>query len=334
MSTPLEIRLSNGRQFPSVDGLSLLDSAAQAGLVLEHSCRTGRCGACKTRLLGGSVAPVLSLNCLTEAERNAGWVLTCASRATSDVHLDTEDLGALADLKLMTLPARIDELKLLSDTVMQVRLRLPPNHGFRYLPGQYVNLIGPGGLKRAYSIANAPSADGKLEFHIKRLAGGQMSRYWFEQAKANDLLRFEGPRGSFFLRPTAGVNLLLLATGTGYAPIQALLQDLAQRPAAEQPATVQLVWGGRTPADFYQPAPELPPHCPPLRYSPTLSRPDATWQGERGYVQDVVLRNPSELGNTWVYACGLDAMINSAQTSLTQAGLPTRQFFSDAFVAA
>lgn len=334
MSKPPQILLANGHHCPSIPGKSLLESAAQAGLVLEHSCRTGRCGACKTRLLNGSVEPVLALNCLSEDEREAGWVLTCASRATSDVTLDTEDLGALADLTVRTLPARIDELERLSDSVMLVRLRLPPNHGFRYLPGQYVNLIGPGGLKRAYSIANAPSPDGKLEFHIKRIAEGQMSRYWFDEAKANDLLRFEGPRGSFFLRPTAGVKLLLLATGTGYAPIQALLQALGQRPAAEQPATVQLIWGGRAPADFYRQPPELPPHCPTLTYTPTLSQPDAGWRGDRGYVQDVVLRSQPDLGNTWVYACGSDAMIASAKKSLTQAGLPSRQFLSDAFVAA
>ncbi|WP_246480428.1 NAD(P)H-flavin reductase [Inhella gelatinilytica] len=248
--------------------------------------------------------------------------------------MDIEDLGELAALKLMTVPARIDTLEHLSESVLRVRLRLPPQHGFRYLAGQYVNIVGPGNIKRPYSIANAPASDGKLEFHIKRIPAGAMSEYWFEKAKPGELLRFEGPRGSFFLRPVGGARLICMATGTGYAPIQALLQELATRPASEQPSSIHLIWGGRQPADFYLAPPRLGPGSPPVNFIPTLSRPHADWTGARGYVQDIVKQKIKDLGNTWVYACGSDAMITSAQCLLEQAGLPRKHFLSDAFVAA
>lgn len=334
MSTASVIRLANGRQFPAVAGKSLLDSAAQAGLVLEHSCRTGRCGSCKTRLLQGQVTPLLHDEYLSSQEQAEGWVLSCATQAASDLSLDTEDLGPLAELKLQTLPARIDSLERPNPEVVRVVLRLPPNNGFRFLAGQYINVIGAHGIKRAYSLANAPREDGKLVLHIKRVDGGAMSAYWFEQAKAGDLLRFEGPRGSFFLREVAGMDLYLLATGTGFAPIQALLEELARRTPEEQPRSLSVYWGGRKPQDLYADMPALPAHCPTLNFIPVLSRADETWGGERGHIQDALLRRHPTLGDAWVFACGSNAMIASAQKSMAAAGLPPRRFFSDAFVAA
>lgn len=334
MSTAPLIRLANGHQFPAVAGLSLLDSAARAGFVLEHSCRTGRCSSCKTRLLDGQVRALLPDEGLSAQEREAGYVLSCACEALSDCSLDTEDLGPLAGIKLLTLPARIARIERPSEQVIQLWLRLPPNAGLHFLAGQYINVIGPQGLKRAYSIANAPRPDGQLELHIKKVEGGRMSQYWFEQAKPNDLLRFEGPRGSFFLRPVAGMDLILMATGTGFAPIQALLQELASRPAQEQPRSLQVFWGGRQPGDFYADLPALPAHCPTPQFIPVLSRDHPGWTGERGYIQDALLRRNPKLGQAWVFACGSNAMIASAQKSLEQAGLPGRRFFSDAFVAA
>ena len=329
------VRLANDKSFDAAAGTSVLDAARQAGLVLEHSCRNGRCGSCKARLLDGAVTALRPDLSLTAAERADGWMLTCANAAATDLRLDIEDLGLPADIVPKTLPCRIDSIERPAADVAIVRLRLPPTAAFRHLAGQYVDVIGPGGMRRSYSVANDAAADAsKLELHIRRVDDGAMSAYWFGAAKANDLLRLHGPLGTFFLRDTAGLHLVLLATGTGIAPIKALLGELALRPAAQQPRTVTLLWGNRQPGDLYwQPEAADRGAAPPLAYIPVLSRADAGWSGARGHVQQVLLQRPFPWHETVVYACGSPAMIDDARAVLGAAGLPPRRFLSDAFVA-
>ena len=321
------VQLLQGASFSAPEDRTLLDAALAAGLHLEHSCRTGRCGTCKTRLLSGSVKTIAADSCLSAADRQAGWVLTCADAAAGDVSLQAENLARLAGIDARTLPARLDSITHLAHDVVHVVLRLPPASPLKFLPGQYINVIGDGGLRRSYSLAEAPRADGKLELMIRRVDGGAMSAYWFDKAKPNDLLRIDGPRGTFFLRDVAGLDLRLLATGTGIAPIRALLTELAALAAEAQPRSVRLYWGGRTPHDLFWQPPQGTDHVP------VLSRADAQWSGARGHVQDVMLAQDADLARTQVYACGSPAMIDSARASLTAAGLHEAAFFSDAFVS-
>lgn len=327
------VRLANGKHFSAGPRSTLLDAAQAAGLQLEHGCRNGRCGSCKTRVLQGRTQRIAADHCLSAQERDAGWVLSCADAAAEPLLLDCEDLAALAGISARTLPARISQLQLLSADVLRVVLRLPPASPLRYLAGQYVNIIGPGGLRRSYSMANAPQADGCLEFFIRRVAGGAMSDYWFQRAAPGDLLRIDGPRGSFYLRPPAGRDLLLLATGTGIAPIKALLETLTATVAADAaaaPRSIQLLWGGRQAVDlFWQPVfAGLP-----LVYTPVLSRAGSDWRGARGHVPQVLLQGRPDLAQAEVYACGSSAMLASAEQALLAAGLRARRFHADAFVS-
>jgi CDP-4-dehydro-6-deoxyglucose reductase len=209
-----------------------------------------------------------------------------------------------------------------------VALRLPSASALEFLPGQYIDVIGAEGLRRSYSIANAPRQDKQIELHIRDVPAGAMSHYWFHEANVNDLLRLRGPLGTFFLRGQAGMNLVLLATGTGIAPVKAILESLFGGSDDMLPRSVTVYWGGRHREDLYW----QPPQYPGLRYVPVLSRAGEDWIGERGHVQDVMLREHGYLDDTLVYACGSDAMIHGAQASLLAAGLPNRQFHSDAFV--
>ncbi len=197
-----------------------------------------------------------------------------------------------------------------------------------FLPGQYIDVIGAEGLRRSYSVANAPRADKQIELHIREVTDGAMSRYWFQQAKVNDLLRLRGPLGTFFLRDQAGRDLVLLATGTGIAPVKAIVESLPELHDEAQARSVTVYWGGGQLGDLYWQAPKLPG----LRFVPVLSRADASWDGARGHVQDIFLNDRPNLLNTLVYACGSDAMIHSARSQLLAAGLPGRHFRSDAFV--
>jgi CDP-4-dehydro-6-deoxyglucose reductase len=157
-----------------------------------------------------------------------------------------------------------------------------------------------------------------------------MSAYWFQKAQLNDLLHFEGPRGTFFWREVKGLDVVMLATGTGIAPIKAMLEELAGRPPTEQPHSLSLIWGGRVPADVYwNPAGAHPA----LKFTPTLSRADAAWTGARKHVQNILIDSSPNWPETVVYACGSSAMVGSARTALVQAGLPPKRFFADAFVS-
>jgi CDP-4-dehydro-6-deoxyglucose reductase len=323
------VRLNNAKTFEIKDAMTILDAAQAAGLALDHSCRTGRCGTCKAEVVTGSTTIVRSEEGLSAGDAAAGFILTCARTAESDVHLDIEDLGALADIKVKTLPARLHSIEKLAPDVVKLMLRLPPNNGFASLAGQYIDLIGKGGIRRSYSMANAVVAGGQLELHVRQVEGGELSRYWFGEAKANDLLRFEGPRGTFFLRDCAGRDLVFLATGTGIAPVKAMLEGMVAGSGAR---SISVYWGGRVPADLYWTPPATIAGVD-VHYHPVLSRADEAWKGLRGHVQDRLLETHPDFEHTTIYACGSMAMIESAKTLLTAFGLSPKKFYSDAFVS-
>jgi CDP-4-dehydro-6-deoxyglucose reductase len=316
----MQVILNNGKSFNLNQGENLLHAALQQGLVLEHSCKTGRCGVCKTKVIIGETTVLQNEESLSEQEQQDGLILTCCRTAITDVSLDIEDLGFLAGIETKTLPCRIDALDKLSGDVVQVTLRLPPNQPLRFLAGQYIDLIA-NGIRRSYSIANAPRDDNKLVLEVRQVEKGQMSDYLFHTAKVNDLLRIEGPLGTFCLRETTKTPLFV-ATGTGIAPIKAMIESLSSN------QSITVYWGGRVAEDIYWKA--IPKN---VTLIPVLSRADDAWQGMRGYVQNAVLADYSDLSDFVVYACGSEAMIRDAKIKFIQAGLSENSFYSDAFVS-
>ena len=323
------VKLSNGREFSATAGASLVDAALSEGITLPHSCKTGRCSTCKCKVLQGETAALQTETGLTDAEKAEGWILSCVRSAQTDVTLEVEDLGNVVLPPIKTLPCRISSIDRFATDVVRVMLRLPPTADFRSIPGQYIVVIGPGGVRRSYSLANANTPDKTLELHIRAVDGGVMSDYWFKQARVNDLLRFNGPLGTFFLRGLEQLHLVFLATGTGIAPVKAMLESLSHIAPERAPQSVTAFWGGRTAEDLYfEPQAIAAGH----RFVPVLSRAAAGWAGVSGYVQTALLATQPDLTHTAVYACGSDAMIRSAKASLSAAGLPYNRFFADAFV--
>jgi len=321
------VTTSSGKSFEALANETLLDAASRAGLTWPYSCRTGRCGTCKGQVRSGDTALLHDELELSDGERSAGWVLTCVRSAVSDLDLAIEDLGDVHLPPARTLPCRIHSLDRLAPDVMRVMLRLPPTSDFSYQPGQYIDVIAHGGLRRSYSIASTGSAEKLLELHIRQVPGGAMSQYWFEQAKENDLLRLNGPLGTFFLREPEGCDLIFLATGTGIAPIKAMLESLSLR--LNQPRSISVYWGGRVRDDLYWDTRLIEvDHS----FTPVLSRADKLWSGARGHVQDVLLQRDIDWKQAVVYACGSETMIHSARTQLIESGLAERKFYSDAFV--
>lgn len=323
------VSTNQGKSFGQAEGQSILDAGLLSGVPLPYSCRMGRCSSCKCKVIKGTSTSILGETGLTDEEKAQGWILSCARSATSDMTLEVDDLGGIALPQVKTLPARIDALEKLAPDVVRVVLRLPPSSDFQFIPGQYIDVIGPGGMRRSYSLANANAASKLFELHIRAVEDGAMSNYWFNQAKVNDLLRLNGPLGTFFLRDVASLDLILLATGTGIAPVKAILEGLPDVPTEQAPRSITVLWGGRNPSDLYFNVSILPGA---QRYVPVLSRSNEDWPGARGYVQNVLLTLQPELSKAAVYACGSDAMIHSAKKILTEAGLPERRFYSDAFV--
>ena len=323
------VTLSSGKSFQASSGSAILDSATQSQVSLPYSCKTGRCSTCKCKVVSGETKVLVAELGLTDAEKFDGWILSCARTAITDVVLEVEELRDVVIPVAKTQACRIGRLEKLAPDVIKVVLRLPPNVALDFIPGQYIDVIGPGGIRRSYSLANAPKADNTLELHIRAVENGAMSQYWFNQSAVNDLLRLNGPQGTFFLRDIAKCDLIFLATGTGIAPVKAMLEALPSFPADQQPRSVTVLWGARCERDLYFDIASLPGI---QRYLPVLSRAEATWEGEQGYVQDALLRQISDLRNAVVYACGSDLMIHSAKSMLTAAGLPSQHFYSDAFV--
>lgn len=323
------LTLLSGRQFKIASNLTLVDAALEAGLTLPYSCKNGRCSTCRCRVLQGKTIALKTESGLTEKEKAEGWILSCVRSAETDVTLDVEDLGNIVLPSSKTYPCRISAIDHLAADVIRVMLRLPPAANFTSIPGQYIDVIGPGGIRRSYSLANANAVDKTLELHIRLVPGGVMSNYWFKKAKINDLLRFNGPLGTFFLRSLDQLNLVFLATGTGIAPVKAMLESLTNIPSTYTPRATSVFWGGRIPSDLYFDVQSI---SVGHRFTPVLSRAPSNWSGVKGYVQDAFLDTQPDLTQTVVYACGSDAMIRSAKSRLLTTGLPQNRFFSDAFL--
>lgn len=323
------VTLASGKQFDSRGDVSILESAENAGLFLPYSCKTGRCSTCKAKVIGGQTTVLSKELGLSEAEIASGWILSCVRSACSDVMLEVEDLGDTPLPPSRTVPCRIASLRKVAPDVLEILLRLPPTAAFDFLPGQYVDVVHASGARRSYSLANAPARGRPLELHVRAVENGVMSDYWFNHAKVNDLLRLNGPKGTFFLRGVSALDLVFLATGTGIAPVKSILEALPTMPASLTPRSATVYWGGASRQDLYFGLSGLPGQH---RFVPVLSREFADWGGARGHVQDVFLASGPDLARSSIYACGSNAMIQSARRLLVGAGLAENRFHSDAFV--
>jgi CDP-4-dehydro-6-deoxyglucose reductase len=321
------VSLTSGKKFTSGEGISILEASKASNIYLPHSCNTGRCSSCKCKVVSGVTKELNEESGLTEEEKKDGWILSCVREAKTDVSIEVEDLGGVSLPAVQTLPCRISVIEQLSVDVMKVLLRIPATAKLNFIPGQFIEVIGAAGIRRSYSLASA--SDKLLEIHIRSVVGGVMSNYWFNKACVNDLLRLNGPLGTFFLRSCADQDLIFLATGTGIAPIKAMLESLVDIPKDKQPKSVFVYWGGRRYKDLYLDLKEIKFD---FSFVPVLSQSDDGWTGDRGYVQHAAIANLSDLTNACVYACGSNDMIKSAKTFMIEAGLNSARFYSDAFL--
>jgi CDP-4-dehydro-6-deoxyglucose reductase len=328
----------SGRCFDTTANETILSAAIRQGVGLPYGCKDGACGSCKTRKLSGEVVHGPHQDkALSEAEAQAGLILTCCATAQSDVTLEARSVPGVGEFTPMKLPTRVISLTKPAPDVAVMRLQLPANQTFQFHAGQYVEFILRDGDRRSYSMANAPSQLGtppSIELHIRHLPGGKFTDQVFSTLKEKDILRMEGPFGSFFLRDS-DKPMILLASGTGLAPIKALIEQMRAK-GIQREAT--LYWGCRSLADLYLDdwARQTAEQMPNLRYVPVLSdpKPEDGWTGRTGLVHLAVMADWPDLSGHQVYACGVPAMVNAAQADFTQrCNLPADEFLADAFTS-
>lgn len=328
----------SGRSFVANADETLLTAGIRQGIGLPYGCKDGACGSCKCKKLSGQVThSAYQPKALSDEELAAGYVLTCCASANSDVVLESRQVTDESAYLIKKLPVRVSALERASADVMVVTLQLPANDSFKYHAGQYVEFLLRDGSRRSYSMASAPHLQADkpmMELHIRHMPGGKFTDHVFGGMKEKEILRIEGPYGSFFLREDSDKPIVLLASGTGFAPIKAILQHM-QHQGITRPVT--LYWGGRRPADLYQSGWLQAQYAamPHLRYVPVVSdaQPEDQWTGRTGFVHQAVLQDTPDLSGHQVYACGAPVVVASAQRDYIAAGLPADEFYADAFTS-
>ena len=327
----------SGRQFAAEADETLLDAALRQGLTMPYGCKDGACGACKGQVINGKVDHgAAQAHALSDSDKAAGLALYCCARPTSDLTIECKQLRSAHDIPVKTLPARIETLERLAPDVIVLQLRLPANEQLQFLAGQYIDILLKDGRKRSFSLANAPQAGGLLELHIRHVPGGFFTEHVFTSMKVRDILRFNGPHGSFHLHDESTEPVILLAGGTGFAPIKSIVEHTL---AENSKRPLHIYWGAKARVDIYQhelAASWAAAHAH-IQYTPVLSEPaaDDAWQGRSGLVHQAVMADFPDLSAHHVYACGSPAMIDVArQDFVSQCQLPPEAFFADAFTFA
>jgi CDP-4-dehydro-6-deoxyglucose reductase len=334
MATEFTVTLKpSGNTFKVAADETILDAALRQGIGLPYGCRNGACGSCKGTLLSGDFDyGNYQDRTLRPEEKASGKALFCVGKACSDVTLEIKEIGGTGDIQIRTLPCRVEKVEKPVADVAILYLKLPAQERMQFLAGQYIDILLKDGKRRSFSIANAPHRDQYVELHIRHIPDGQFTSFVFNEMRDRAILRFEGPLGSFFLREDSDKPIILVAGGTGFAPIKAVLEHAFFTHVDRE---MVLYWGCRSRADLYMP--DLPAQWakeyPNFTFIPVLSEAKATdnWQGRTGFVHQAVLDDFDSLAGYQVYACGAPPMIDAAKSSFLQQGLPEDEFFADSF---
>jgi CDP-4-dehydro-6-deoxyglucose reductase len=325
--------VKSGKEFSVGESETVLDAALRSGYVIPYSCRTGSCGTCKSRIVSGRIDyGDYEGNVLTEADQSSGMALLCQARPLEDLVVDAREVQVSQEIEIKTLPCRVSRLERLNHDVMLMSLKLPQNKAFTYLAGQYIDILLRDGRRRSFSLANAPVEGGELELHVRLVPGGFFTGKLFSSMKEKDLLRLQGPLGTFFLRKESQKPVILVAGGTGFAPIKAII-EMSLRDGVERP--MHLFWGARTEPDLYMDAlaRQWSDRYPHIDYTPVLSEtgPDSGWSGETGWVHESVVRCHPDLSRHEVYMSGPPPMIDAGSDAFLKHGLPEESLFFDSF---
>lgn len=319
--------LETGQSFEAEAGESVLAAAERAAVRLPHECTFGGCGTCRIKLAEGTVAYDEFPMALTPEEAAQGYALACQARPCADLTISVANTRQFAEPR--RLDATVHRIAALCDDVTHLTLALPPDAPLDYAPGQYMNVVLPDGATRSFSMASAPAGN-LVDFHVRRIPGGRYTDHWLGQARPGAALEIEAPLGVFSYHEEDWRPMIMMATGTGIAPIKAILESLLDN---DDCPPVTLYWGMRTEADLYlrDQIADWADRLYEFNFVPVLSRADAGWQGRRGHVQQAVLQDHGDLSEHALYLCGAPAMISEATALLAGRGASLDHVYADSF---
>ena len=331
---PYQVTLApGGKQFRVEDDETVLAAALRQGIHLPYGCRTGSCGTCRAHLTEGrSHYPDGPPLALTALEMRAGEALLCRAVPLTDLCVDAQEIDAMANLRVKAMPCRVARLDRLAHDVMGLFLRLPAVERMQFLPGQYIDILLSDGHRRSFSLANPPHDDALLELHVRNVPGGMFAKRVFTELKEGTLLRIQGPLGTFFLREDSGRPIIMVAGGTGYAPIQSMLRHVFEQ---DRKREIVFYWGARALRDLYADA-KLKAwgrSQPGFRYVPVLSEPmpEDQWTGRLGFVHQAVIDDFPDLSAHDIYLSGPPPMVQAARTAFPAKGADLLHIYSDSF---
>jgi len=323
----------SGHQFSTGDNEAILDAALTHGLTFPYGCRNGACGACKCKKVSGEFdygdnEPMA----VTPEEHAEGIILTCQAIPRSDMVLEVKEITSTREIEVKSIPCRVEKIERLADDVIKLELKQPDADEMQFLPGQYIDILLDDGRRRAFSIANAPRNDSRIELHIRHVEGGEYTDYIFNKMQEKDILRIEGPHGTFFLREDSERPIILMGGGTGFAPLKGILEHCFDSSITRP---IHLFWGVRAKADLYMhdQAEKWAAEYANVTYTPVLSNPNPedNWEGKTGFVHEAVAAAYPDLSAHEIYMSGPPPMIDAAKKAFADNGLNSDNLYSDSF---
>ena len=311
-------------------GETILEAAFAQGVPYPHVCRSGNCGACKSRLVSGDVdLSPHSEFALTDEEKSQGMVLACRSVPWEDVEIAWLGEDDVVAPPLRKMVCRVTAVDRMTHDINLVRMDIVSGGPFVFSAGQFTSVAFDNMPPRDYSIANRP-VDPGLEFHIRRVPGGMVSTFVQENLSVGDEVRVEGPFGSCWLRETHRGPLIAIAGGSGLAPIKSIVEQ-ALNTGMEQ--DIRLYFGVREENDLY-----LTDHFAALEktyaslvFIPVLSEPTGETSRRTGFVHEAVRQDMTDLDGAKAYLAGPPPMVEAAAALMERFGLRREDIHADAF---
>lgn len=307
---------------------TLLQAALREGINFPHSCRVGGCASCKCKLVNGKVKELTEAGyILSDEDLDQGYILACQSVPQTDVSIEV-DLGSQQARRRVG--GRVVSQDKLTHDITRLRVQL--DEALAYKAGQFadISIESLSGVSRSYSFATPVQPDSQVSFFVRRVPGGVFSSAINDGNVVGQSVTIDGPAGDFWLRPS-DAPILLVAGGSGLAPVLALLKDAVAHGVSRP---VALLFGAREERDLYalDEVQEIARQWRgPFKFIPVLSAAaaDASWRGERGLVIDKI---PMVLAaGTHAYLCGPPPMIDSAVALLKLHGIKPEHIHADRF---
>lgn len=324
----------SGKTITVKEGQTILDAAIRNGIQVAYGCRHGSCSACKCQVLEGDyeIMDRVSEYSLMSFEREEGFTLMCSTMAESELVIEVEEEES--DLPFYTVhdfAAEVVENQPCTHDIHMIKLKLNGTQDVPYGAGQFFEFDIPGfDDTRAYSVANKYEADRIIELHIKRVGDGAGSNYMCD-LQPGDEVTASGPYGNMQLR-RRNKDIIFIAGGSGMAPIKSLIEELFSEPYAKD---AWFFYGARTSKDLYLTDEwlKLAEKYPNFHFIPALSNLDPAdeWNGETGFIADVIARTLENMANADAYLCGPPIMIETSCDALSKAGVRGADIAYDEF---